>query len=580
MAIAIMLCLTLLMGTTYAWFTDSTASSSNLIKTGTFDVEAYWADGTTDPDTATWKSLADGAVFDYDRWEPGYTAVRHVRVANEGSLALKYMLKIVPKGNYSALASVIDVYFVSDATAITSRDMLTDDYLVGTLGDLIEDGDGAAYGILLPEGATATPNTLEVVGSQTSTIVLMMRTDVTGTEYQNVSIGTSFDIKVVATQYGYEDDDLGNDYDDWAEYPVEPAVDSWDGTADTTWYEDSASTFVIGTAEQLAGFASLVDQGNNFEGKTVLLDSDIDLLLVADNGEKVSFDPIGDVSPFAGTFDGQGHSIENLYQSGWAFGYEWGAYGSIGLFGELQGATVKNLTISGAETFVEGGDVGGITGSATGDCTFENITIKDSDIATYNNGLGGIIGWAGEGNYSFKNVTIAEDVVLGGLWGSFDSSVGGIFGQLDENATANLEDVDVACRLDVYNDVTASYKYYNYRMCGMLIGRIVKTQNDNGTNRPDPASNGVTCTNVTVTYGDWSQYHYCENPSLSYGWKRVEAGYQYDGFDHSTFEHADGEAHELLLAFDQLFGGDQYGVAGLASYDGVDVIYDFNAVTE
>ena len=65
------------------------------------------------------------------------------------------------------------------------------------------------------------------------------------------------------------------------------------------------------------------------------------------------------------------------------------------------------LTISGAESYVEGGDVGGITGSASGTCVFENITIEDSIFATYNNGNGGIIGWSGAGEYTFKNIAIA-----------------------------------------------------------------------------------------------------------------------------------------------------------------------------
>ncbi len=358
---------------------------------------------------------------------------------------------------------------------------------------------------------------------------------------------------------------------------AEHSMDAWDGTADDTWYNETDTEFVITTAEQLAGLAKLVDGGNTFAGKTVKLGRDLDLYLMGENGEPVSFDPIGDKSAFAGTFDGQGYTISNLYQSGWAFGYEWGSYGSLGLFGELESATVKNLTISGAESLVEGGDVGGITGSATGDCVFENITLKDSVFATYNNGNGGIIGWSGAGNYTFKNITIAEDVVLAGLWGSFDSSIGGVVGQGEPGATYNFENVDIACRLDVYNDCTASYDYYNYRMCGMIIGRLAKTTTIDGSNYPDMSQYNITCNNVTVTYGDWANYHYCEpTPANMNGGRgmRVESGYSYDGlpadYDHSQCV----DNHMTLIEFDQIFGGDQLGVKGLKTYDGVNVVYN------
>ena len=348
--------------------------------------------------------------------------------------------------------------------------------------------------------------------------------------------------------------------------------DTWDGTADTSWYNDSAAVFTITTPEQLAGLAQLVDGGNTFAGKTVKLGADIDLYLMGTGNEPVTFNQIGDSDhSFDGTFDGQGHTISNLYQSGWAFGYEWGHYGSIGLFGSLNNATVKDVTISEAKIFVEGGDVACITGSATGDCVFENITISNSTAATYNNGCAGIIGWAGAGNYTFKNITVDSGTVIAGLWGSFDSSLGGIMGQLDENATASFENVNVACRLDAYNDVTASYKWYSYRMCGMLIGRVLKvTQTGNGTYIPNPEATGVVCKNVTVIYDDWADYHYCWDNSLSYGCKRVESGYAYDGVDTTKYPNAKIEK----IAFDQIFGGPQSGrngYYGLKDYDGVTV---------
>ena len=358
-------------------------------------------------------------------------------------------------------------------------------------------------------------------------------------------------------------------------------IDEWDGTADTSWYDPAnpLTEYSITTAEQLAGLAELVSGDTTFAGVTFTLERDMDLYCEdttpAADGDPLTFRPIGDKSKngkFEGTFNGNDKTIYNLYQNGWDLGYEWGVYGSYGLFGNLNNATVKNLTLTGGESLIEGGDVSFVAGSATGTCVFENITIEDSIAATYNNGCGGIIGWSGAGNYTFKDITIAEDAVLAGLWGSFDSSIGGIVGQGEPGATYNFENVDIACRIDAYNDCTASYDYYNYRMCGMIIGRLEETTTIDGSNYPDTSKYNITCNDVEVIYGDWVNYHYCR--ATGERAKRVEAGYSYGGVA-ADYDHSVCTAHHMeLIAFDQIFGGDQYAVKGLKSYDGVNVIYN------
>ena len=334
---------------------------------------------------------------------------------------------------------------------------------------------------------------------------------------------------------------------------------------------DATGTLEVSSATALT-FAATA--GIDFEGKTIKLTEDVDLSTAKDKGNSNS--PICDGGePFKGTFDGQGHAIKNLYQSGWDFGYDWYNYGSIGLFSELESATVKNVVIEGLEAQVEGGDISFIAGSATGDCVFENITIKNSKIGTYNNGCGGIIGWSGAGNYTFKNITIAEDVVLGGLWGSFDSSIGGIVGQAEPGATYNFENVEINCRIDAYNDCTASYDYYNYRMCGMIVGRCAQTTTINGTNYPDLSKYNFSFNNVVVNYGTWMNYHYCEpTPGHNNGrGMRIEPGYAYGGLP-EDFDHTQcTDNHYNCIPFDQLIGGAQLGVKGLREVEGVTVNY-------
>ena len=133
----------------------------------------------------------------------------------------------------------------------------------------------------------------------------------------------------------------------------------------------------------------------------------------------------------------------------------------------------------------------------------------------------------------------------------------------------------VSCRIDAYNDCTASYDYYNYRMCGMLIGQMTKTTNIDGTTYPDVAAYGITFENVTVNYGTWMNYHYCEpTPGLNGGrGMRVEPGFTYDGLP-SDFDHTQCvDNHYNCIPFDQLFGGVQTACKGVKAWDGVTVNY-------
>ena len=366
--------------------------------------------------------------------------------------------------------------------------------------------------------------------------------------------------------------------------------DSWDGTENTSWYNNTDTEFTLSTSEQLAGLATLVDEGNTFEGKTIKLDSNLDLRcekLATSTGDYRSFNPIGgDGYIFKGTFDGQGHTIKNIYQSGWDFEYQWGQYGSIGLFGEVDGAIVKNLTISGFEGQIEGGDIAVVAGTATGECIFENITIKDCKIGTYNNGCGSIIGWSGDGIYTFKNINIGEDVVIAGMWGSYDSSLGGVVGQAESGATYNFENVNIACKIDAYNDVMSSYQWFCYRTSGMIIGMIAAHTINNVNAYPDMTSCNITCTNVKVIYNDWINYHYCQGVgTMGSKYARVENGYTYDGLDLNDSSHNELCTHHLVcLPFNQLFGCDSrkngsgstgcYAAHGIEEYEGVTVVYN------
>ena len=205
--VSVFLCVCMLVGTTFAWFTDSATSSNNIIKCGTLDVEMLWKDATANGEQQTYKDASEGAIFNYDKWEPGYVEAKHVKISNVGNLAFKYKLNIVPTGTASELANVIDVYFVDGEQTVT-RDMIAAATPIGTLADLITDPDGAAYGKLYPVG-----NTANEPSAQTVTIALKMQ-ESAGNEYQNLAIGSDFSVVLMATQDNVEKDAFDENYDD------------------------------------------------------------------------------------------------------------------------------------------------------------------------------------------------------------------------------------------------------------------------------------------------------------------------------------------------------------------------------
>ena len=87
--VSIALSCSMFVGTTFAWFTDSVSSAENTIIAGNLDIELeYWKDG-------KWVDVkGQSDVVTYDLWEPGVTEVAYMRVANAGSLALKYQLGV------------------------------------------------------------------------------------------------------------------------------------------------------------------------------------------------------------------------------------------------------------------------------------------------------------------------------------------------------------------------------------------------------------------------------------------------------------------------------------------------------
>ena len=175
---ALFLCIVLLIGTTFAWFTDTASTGVNKIQSGKLDVELQY------DNNGTWEN-AEGKTLDFQKakgakneailWEPGCTyELPQIKVVNKGNLALKYTVKVTGVEGDQKLNEVID--WTIDGVDINQEQHLT-------------------------AGAESAALTLRGHMQESA-----------GNEYQNLSIeGVS--ITVYATQDTVESDSFNNQYD-------------------------------------------------------------------------------------------------------------------------------------------------------------------------------------------------------------------------------------------------------------------------------------------------------------------------------------------------------------------------------
>lgn len=369
---------------------------------------------------------------------------------------------------------------------------------------------------------------------------------------------------------------------------------AWEGSYDYTWYDESAITFTIANADQLAAFSAIVGGMNgqtqdSFAGKTVVLTNDIDLGdKESENNPNLIFYPIGyynsegtyertntaitsGLRNFEGVFDGNGHTIANFYHNTWEMKGDHNWYApedqyyrdGMGLFGRVYCGTVKNLTVSNFSSDGEIATTGVIAAYADG-ATFENIAIFNCNPRVYNIGNGGIVGCVGwyakEANLetTFKNITVDNSNKISALWGSYDVACGGIVGQYyptsgqtsagtPKNAGIHLENCHVSAIMDVYNDVCGNYQYYAYRYAGMIIGSIREnTVDENGKTIPDMT--GISATGCTVNYGDWNDYYYCEFEKNGHPSYSGPDDYKFSRVPHSELNFTDSNGNGLVDA--------------------------------
>ena len=334
---ALFLCIVLLIGTTFAWFTDTASTGVNKIQSGRLDVGLEMKDNDGKWVNAEGKTLqfkvnktipAEGTQI---LWEPGCTyKLPELRVVNKGNLALKYKIQITGIQGDEELNKVIDwTYSVSGAGGDTVASLDAERHLAAKTGD------------------NDVFDTLTIQGH--------MREEA-GNEYQDKAIdGVS--ITVVATQDTVENDSFGNTYDANATYPV-VAKNQEEVNDAITNATDKKATIAIPAKKTITLDNGIANEGENSR----------DITFVGDGTQTV------DVVENAVTAEGG----ELNYQRGSSFTFEnlkiqagEGSFDGI-VCNEL---TYKNCTIKGKLT---------LYGKATFiNCKFDNTMADQYSIWTW-----------------------------------------------------------------------------------------------------------------------------------------------------------------------------------------------------
>lgn len=214
-ATALILSIAMLVGTTFAWFTDSVVSGNNQIIAGNLDIDVMYAN-TPDGTYTSIENVADLFVAPNGAtkglWEPGHTEVAYLKVVNNGTLALKYQFKVDAASEVigkSVLGNDIKLSEILKFAATDPADAAPAEYTRASAQAAAE----ASGSNLL--GYTTSTKILAPGASQYITLVVYMP-ETTGNEanYRGNDVPTiNFKLTALATQVEAENDSFGDDYD-------------------------------------------------------------------------------------------------------------------------------------------------------------------------------------------------------------------------------------------------------------------------------------------------------------------------------------------------------------------------------
>lgn len=244
--LSLLLCFAMLIGTTYAWFTDSVTSGKNQIVAGNLDVEMYHWNKNVGTESSP-KTVADATdLFETDLWEPGKVVYENFKVANVGTLALTYQFAmnvfdyntVTRDDGEHALSEILKVIILDgESFSGTREDAIAKFTAAGDNAKTIADFSDKGY--LMPKGQSGTLYNKDVNDSKTFAVLIYWEPSDADNIYNvnnNATVNTSvkgitasaannalfveLGINLVATQIPYEKDSFDEKYDAAANFPV------------------------------------------------------------------------------------------------------------------------------------------------------------------------------------------------------------------------------------------------------------------------------------------------------------------------------------------------------------------------
>ena len=397
---AIVLCLAMLIGTTFAWFTDSASTGVNKIQAGTLEVGLEMKTGTNADGSIIWENAegetlawqkAEGAQSETVLWEPGCTyKLPTLKITNKGNLALQFKVLI---NNISGDKKLLDAI---DFTV----DYFNEDPDSEPVSLPVEINENTSIPVELPNPMASDPyyeeyirelgwtgitlGTAEHIANNFGTDHMCVKISAhmkesAGNEYQGLILN-DFAITVVATQAaGYEYDSFNNTYDKDAEYAI-PVSTPADLAAALASGNDVILTAPVQMPDVIAISGDVTIYGSE-NGQLLAPDHKDRVINIADNTEPVTLtlSNLDVVGPETGTYTRgvsvYGNTDVTVVVDNSSVSANYYAL-NIASDNDSVDVVVKNTTLTGWCAFQ--------TWSAGTKATFENCTLIGNNDKTYN----------------------------------------------------------------------------------------------------------------------------------------------------------------------------------------------------
>ncbi len=375
---------------------------------GTTNISNCWFSGTLN---GAWGSIYAGGFVGFGNSSGTTINLTNCLFTGAGAATFNtgaYVGGLVGFGNYSNTIKITNCLSAGNLNAAAFKGAANGAVIGNTPGS----GKGTYTNVYVTNECYKDANGNAVVFGNPTTKhtgepVLVAKADISGTNAKELLTGLSFaDGTWITVSEGV------------------PELGAVSANCNTAWYDPQAAEYVLYTAADLRGLAML-SQTLDFAGKTVKLGADITL----NSGNAADWSTtapanawayIGSAElPFAGTVDGQGHTLSGVYFKNTAGSV------STGMFPVVNNATIKNLTIT--NSFVistaGSGNLGLLAGLANG-ITVENVKVGN-DVAVNGATNAGLVGYTGGATaIIFRNVWM-DGTVTNGMW---TARIGGLLG--------------------------------------------------------------------------------------------------------------------------------------------------------